>query len=48
MKAVLVIRLPPTYVENVSELLGTQGVLQIKTEAAEFKLNYKLGSLLRI
>lgn len=30
--------------ENVSKLLGAQGVLQSKTEPAKFKLNYKLSS----
>lgn len=48
MKAVPSIRLPPTYVENVSKLLGTQGELQTVTETAKSKLNYKLGSLFRI
>jgi len=48
MKAVPFITLPPTYVENLSQLLGIEGILQIKTETAEFRLNYKLVSLLRI
>lgn len=36
MEVVPFVRLLPTCMEKVSKLLGTQGLLKIRTEAAEF------------